>query len=116
MFKAKVMDAPALGSPESEKEKIGCWPFKRLLSLSPQPSPQEIYFESRGKCCKKLLRYNGYTNKVQKKKKKYRMHSQRFLVTNLFFIFLFLSICFNDNNRFYSIRRKDGHETQHQVI
>ncbi|EAL38889.3 AGAP011720-PA, partial [Anopheles gambiae str. PEST] len=26
--------------------------------------PSEIYFESRGKCCKKLLRYNGYPNKV----------------------------------------------------
>lgn len=42
--------------------KIGCCAL-RLKRTPPRP-PQEIYFESRGKCCKKLLRYNGYPNKV----------------------------------------------------
>ncbi|XP_036231006.2 uncharacterized protein [Bactrocera oleae] len=27
-------------------------------------TPQEIYFESRGKSCKKLLKFNGYSNKI----------------------------------------------------
>lgn len=40
--------------------KIGCCALRR----TPPRPPQEIYFESRGKCCKKLLRYNGYPNKV----------------------------------------------------
>ncbi|XP_017483759.1 PREDICTED: uncharacterized protein LOC108372549 [Rhagoletis zephyria] len=26
-------------------------------------TPQEVYFESRGKSCKKLLKFNGYSNK-----------------------------------------------------
>lgn len=26
---------------------------------------QMFYYENRGKCCKKLLRYNGYPNKVR---------------------------------------------------
>lgn len=44
--------------------KIGCC----ALRLTPPRPPQDIYqiyFESRGKCCKKLLRYNGYPNKVR---------------------------------------------------
>ena len=28
---------------------------------------QMFYYENRGKCCKKLLRYNGYPNKVKTK-------------------------------------------------
>ncbi|KAH0948769.1 hypothetical protein HN011_004637 [Eciton burchellii] len=27
---------------------------------------QMFYYENRGKCCKKLLRYNGYPNKVRR--------------------------------------------------
>ncbi|XP_020715561.1 uncharacterized protein LOC101448302 isoform X2 [Ceratitis capitata] len=36
------------------------------LTRRPQTrrTPQEIYFESRGKSCKKLLKFNGYTNKI----------------------------------------------------
>lgn len=30
-------------------------------------TPQEIYFESRGKSCKKLLKFNGYSNKVSQR-------------------------------------------------
>lgn len=45
-------------SPSSSK--VGCCALRR----TPPRPPQEIYFESRGKCCKKLLRYNGYPNKV----------------------------------------------------
>ncbi|KAL6439561.1 hypothetical protein ACFW04_003986 [Cataglyphis niger] len=30
---------------------------------------QMFYYENRGKCCKKLLRYNGYPNKKQGKEK-----------------------------------------------
>lgn len=46
--------------PPSPTISIGCCSIKR----NPPRPPQEIYFESRGKCCKKLLRYNGYPNKV----------------------------------------------------
>lgn len=45
----------------SSPSKIGCCVLRR----TPPRPPQEIYFESRGKCCKKLLRYNGYPNKVR---------------------------------------------------
>lgn len=48
--------------PSSPSTTIGCCALKR----NPPRPPQEIYFESRGKCCKKLLRYNGYPNKVIK--------------------------------------------------
>lgn len=64
MFNTKIIDTPA-SAPASPKIKAGCCPFRRFLKSTPQ-SPQEIYFESRGKCCKKLLRYNGYPNKVRK--------------------------------------------------
>lgn len=49
-----------LQAPPSPAITIGCCAIKR----NPPRPPQEIYFESRGKCCKKLLRYNGYPNKV----------------------------------------------------
>ncbi|XP_063243782.1 uncharacterized protein LOC134543022 [Bacillus rossius redtenbacheri] len=49
-----------------------CLPLARRRPQPPQqppPSPtaamvQMFYYENRGKCCKKLLRYNGYPNKV----------------------------------------------------
>lgn len=39
---------------------------KPSITRHPQSrrTPQEIYFESRGKSCKKLLKFNGYSNKV----------------------------------------------------
>ncbi|XP_067628845.1 uncharacterized protein [Eurosta solidaginis] len=39
---------------------------KSGLTRRPQSrrTPQEIYFESRGKSCKKLLKFNGYSNKI----------------------------------------------------
>ena len=47
-----------------------CLPRKRRPP-SPSPPPptnaamvQMFYYENRGKCCKKLLKYNGYPNKV----------------------------------------------------
>lgn len=51
-----MLNAP----PSPSTSSIGCC----MLRRSPPRPPQEIYFESRGKCCKKLLRYNGYPNKV----------------------------------------------------
>ncbi|XP_053964201.1 uncharacterized protein LOC128867126 [Anastrepha ludens] len=38
---------------------------KANLTRRPQSrrTPQEVYFESRGKSCKKLLKFNGYSNK-----------------------------------------------------
>lgn len=51
-----MLNAP----PSSPSSKLGCCAIRR----TPPRPPQEIYFESRGKCCKKLLRYNGYPNKV----------------------------------------------------
>ncbi|XP_017867876.1 PREDICTED: uncharacterized protein LOC108616875 [Drosophila arizonae] len=46
-------------------------PFMQRKTLTAQPAaqrrrrtPQEIYFESRGKSCKKLLKFNGHSNKV----------------------------------------------------
>lgn len=48
-----------------------CLPRKRRPP-SPSPPPptnsamvQMFYYENRGKCCKKLLKYNGYPNKVR---------------------------------------------------
>lgn len=49
-------------NPPPSPTTVGCCAL-RLKKNPPRP-PQEIYFESRGKCCKKLLRYNGYPNKV----------------------------------------------------
>lgn len=54
-----IHDVP-LQTPPSPSITVGCCVIKR----NPPRPPQEIYFESRGKCCKKLLRYNGYPNKV----------------------------------------------------
>ncbi|EDW10824.2 uncharacterized protein Dmoj_GI18347 [Drosophila mojavensis] len=45
--------------------------FMQRKTLTAQPAaqrrrrtPQEIYFESRGKSCKKLLKFNGHSNKI----------------------------------------------------
>ncbi|XP_058465287.1 uncharacterized protein LOC131438910 [Malaya genurostris] len=47
--------------PPASPTNVGCCAIGRR---TPPRPPSEIYFESRGKCCKKLLRYNGYPNKV----------------------------------------------------
>lgn len=62
MFTPKKINAP-LSVPPSPTMKVGCCPFKPTFRSAPR-TPQEVYFESRGKCCKKLLRFNGYPNKV----------------------------------------------------
>lgn len=74
MFSTKIVDAPTVPTTTETTAKklilsngrtVGCWPFKRIFRFSSAPkSAQEIYFESRGKCCKKLLRFNGCPNKV----------------------------------------------------
>ncbi|XP_030246365.1 uncharacterized protein LOC108654254 [Drosophila navojoa] len=50
--------------------------FMQRKTLTAQPAaqrrrrtPQEIYFESRGKSCKKLLKFNGHSNKVSATKR-----------------------------------------------
>lgn len=70
MFTPKKINNTPLSVPSSPSPsiKLGCCAFRTFRS---QPrTPQEIYFESRGKCCKKLLRFNGegygYPNKVIK--------------------------------------------------
>lgn len=52
----------ALLHPPASPTNVGCCAIGRR---TPPRPPSEIYFESRGKCCKKLLRYNGYPNKVR---------------------------------------------------
>uniref|UniRef100_A0A182WEE3 Uncharacterized protein n=1 Tax=Anopheles minimus TaxID=112268 RepID=A0A182WEE3_9DIPT len=52
--------ASAFFHPPASPAHVGCC----VLNRAPARPPSEIYFESRGKCCKKLLRYNGYPNKV----------------------------------------------------
>jgi hypothetical protein len=56
-----LLTSSAFCTPPSPAISVGCCALKRRSP--PRPS-SEIYFESRGKCCKKLLRYNGYPNKV----------------------------------------------------
>lgn len=53
--------ASAFFHPPASPTHVGCC----MLNRAPVRPPSEIYFESRGKCCKKLLRYNGYPNKVR---------------------------------------------------
>lgn len=62
MFTTKKIDAPS-ALPPSPSKKASCWAFKSIIR-SKLRITQEIYFESRGKCCKKLLQFNGYPNKV----------------------------------------------------
>lgn len=63
MFTKKI-DAPSTLLP-SPSIKVNCCAFKPIIR-SESRTKQEIYFESRGKCCKKLLQFNGYPNKVNK--------------------------------------------------
>lgn len=64
MFKLKKIDAPfAINT--SPMKKRNCYTFKNLFRTIVR-NPQQVYFESRGKCVKQLLRYNGYPNKVNK--------------------------------------------------
>lgn len=61
-FISDLMDDSVSASPPATPPGgVGCCALRRT---PPKPT-QEIYYESRGKCCKKLLRYNGYPNKVQ---------------------------------------------------
>ncbi|KAK9303810.1 hypothetical protein QLX08_004672 [Tetragonisca angustula] len=39
-------------------------PFTVSAATDRAEMVQMFYYENRGKCCKKLLRYNGYPNKV----------------------------------------------------
>lgn len=66
MFTPKKINVPLSMPPSpTATTKTSCCAFKpTLFSTAPRRTPQEIYFESRGKCCKKLLRFNGYPNKV----------------------------------------------------
>lgn len=66
MFTPKKINVPLSIPPSPTATKTSCCAFKpTLFSTAPRRTPQEIYFESRGKCCKKLLRFNGYPNKVR---------------------------------------------------
>lgn len=67
MFTPKKINVPLSIPPSpTPTTKISCCAFKpTLFSTAPRRTPQEIYFESRGKCCKKLLQFNGYPNKVR---------------------------------------------------
>lgn len=58
----KKIDTPCAIN-TSPAKKRSCYTFKSLFR-SIARNPQQVYFESRGKCVKKLLRYNGYPNKV----------------------------------------------------
>lgn len=40
-------------------------PFTISAATDRAEMVQMFYYENRGKCCKKLLRYNGYPNKVR---------------------------------------------------
>uniref|UniRef100_A0A336MSV1 CSON006572 protein n=1 Tax=Culicoides sonorensis TaxID=179676 RepID=A0A336MSV1_CULSO len=53
---------PSILIPPPSPTNIGCCAPLKLKS--PCHPTSDMYFESRGKCCKKLLRYNGYPNKV----------------------------------------------------
>lgn len=52
--------------PNTPIAKSGCCSIisMNLLVKNHPRTPQEFYFESRGKSCKKLLKFNGSSNKV----------------------------------------------------
>lgn len=50
--------------PNTPVAKSGCCSMNILINKNHQTTPQEFYFESRGKSCKKLLKFNGSSNKV----------------------------------------------------
>ena len=43
-------------------------PFTVSAATDRAEMVQMFYYENRGKCCKKLLRYNGYPNKVRRRR------------------------------------------------
>ncbi|XP_055908576.1 uncharacterized protein LOC129943281 [Eupeodes corollae] len=51
-------------SPNSPVAKSGCCMLRMNLRTKQHRTPQEVYFESRGKSCKKLLKFNGNSNKI----------------------------------------------------
>lgn len=114
MFNTKIIDTPA-SAPASPKIKAGCCPFRRFLKSTPQ-SPQEIYFESRGKCCKKLLRYNGYPNKVRKQWCSVTAYIHLYWKLSSWASISLNPCIFLFGLRFYCIRRKDGRAVQLQAI
>lgn len=50
--------------PNTPVSKAGCCSLNILIKNHPRTPTQEFYFESRGKSCKKLLKFNGSSNKV----------------------------------------------------
>jgi hypothetical protein len=75
-----------------------CCSFKRILNCcfpnyifkskkEESNMVQMFYYENRGKCCKKLLRYNGYPNKVRTNKIIF------LLLLHVFIIIIILMLC-----------------------
>lgn len=56
--------AAAVITPNTPIAKSGCCSMNILIKNQHPTTPQEFYFESRGKSCKKLLKFNGSSNKV----------------------------------------------------
>ncbi|KAK1133493.1 hypothetical protein K0M31_011298 [Melipona bicolor] len=54
-------------------------PFTVSAATDRAEMVQMFYYENRGKCCKKLLRYNGYPNKEVRQRK--RRGRERFQVS-----------------------------------
>ncbi|KAF7388001.1 hypothetical protein HZH66_010768 [Vespula vulgaris] len=61
-------ESPAQQQPPSSSSSRGFTndgaPFTVSAATDRAEMVQMFYYENRGKCCKKLLRYNGYPNKV----------------------------------------------------
>lgn len=113
MFSSKKIDAP-FSLPPSPSKKPRCWSFKNIFQSSTQ-CPQEVYFESRGKCCKKLLRYNGYPNKVNDNKWIIQLYFKYLWEKIMFLEFIKIMICIF-LYRCFCIQKKDGLEMLHQAI
>ncbi|KAI4486460.1 hypothetical protein M0804_005830 [Polistes exclamans] len=60
-------ESPAQQQPPSSSSSRGFTndgaPFTVSAATDRAEMVQMFYYENRGKCCKKLLRYNGYPNK-----------------------------------------------------
>lgn len=51
-------------SQQKQKNRRSAGPFTVSAATERAEMVQMFYYENRGKCCKKLLRYNGVSNKV----------------------------------------------------
>lgn len=60
-------ESPAQQQSASSSRSLGTdgAPFTVSAATDRADMVQMFYYENRGKCCKKLLRYNGYPNKVR---------------------------------------------------